>query len=162
MNIPVAASIKDLWGDQEFSKSEWGGINYLVGPNGSGKTRFAEPLKQSLSNAGLKPRYLSAERLGGLEKAAIWGTQGALYRGFDVGSYERYKTYGNEAGLAADAFIILKEKIDVRIRIEAFLSSIFGRRIRFAEEGGFLKPKIQKIVGGSEYEMKEGECHGLR
>ena len=137
-------------------------MNYLVGPNGSGKTRFAEPLRQALSNAGMKPRYLSAERLAGLEKSVMWGQAGALYRGFDVGKYQQYKNYGNEQGLAADAFVILKEKIDVRIRIEAFLSSIFGRRIRFAEEGGFLKPKIQKILGGAEYEMKESECHGLK
>jgi hypothetical protein len=79
-----------------------------------------------------------------------------------VGSYQGYKNYGEQQGLATDAFIILKEKIDVRIRIEAFLSSLFGRRIRFAEEGGFLKPKMQRIVGGNEYEMKESECHGLK
>lgn len=162
MNIPVTAKIPDLWGAQEFAKSDWGGVNYLVGPNGSGKTRFAVPLKQALSAAGMKPRYLSAERLAGLEKSDIWGRSGALDRGFDVGQYEQYKNYGNEQGLAADAFVILKEKIDVRIRIEAFLSSIFGRRIKFAEEGGFLKPKIQKTLGGEEYGMKEGECHGLK
>jgi hypothetical protein len=150
-----------MWGDQEFSKAEWGSVNYLVGPNGSGKTRFAEPLRQALSNAGMRPRYLSAERLAGLEKSVIWGQNSALYRGFDVGRYQDYKNYGNEQGLSADAFVILKEKIDVRIRIEAFLSTIFGRRIRFAEEGGFLKPKIQKILG-AEYEMKESECHGLK
>lgn len=162
MHIPVTVTIQDLWGAQEFSKTEWGGVNYLVGPNGSGKTRFAEPLRKALSNAGMKPRYLSAERLAGLEKSSIWGQHGALYRGFDVSQYQQYKKYGNQQGLAADAFVILKEKVDVRIRIEAFLSTIFGRRIRFAEEGGFLKPKIQKILAGAEYEMKESECHGLK
>jgi len=65
MNIPVRVRIQDLWGVQEFSKSKWGAVNYLVGPNGSGKTRFAEPLRQALSTAGMKPRYLSAERLAG-------------------------------------------------------------------------------------------------
>jgi AAA domain, putative AbiEii toxin, Type IV TA system len=64
--------------------------------------------------------------------------------------------------LSADAFVILKEKINVRIRIEAFLSSIFGRRIRLAEEGGYLKPKMQRVLGGAEYAMKEDECHGLK
>ena len=150
MNIPVTVRIQDLWGGQEFSKTEWGGLNYLVGPNGSGKTRFAEPLRQALSKVGMKPRYLSAERLAGLEKSTIWGHNSPLYRGFNVGEYQRYKEYGKEQGLAADAFVILKERIDVRIRIEAFLSTIFGRRIRFAEEGGFLKPKIQKILSGAE------------
>lgn len=162
IHIPVTVSVPDLWGEQQFSKLEWGGVNYLVGPNGSGKTRFSDQLKNSLSSAGLRPRYLSAERLAGFEKHQIMGHSGALYRGFDVGGYQNYKNYGEQQGLATDAFILLKEKIDVRIRIEAFLSSLFGRRIRFAEEGGFLKPKMQRIVGGNEYEMKESECHGLK
>ena len=87
MHIQVTARIEDLWGDQEFSKSEWGGVNYLVGPNGSGKTRFANPLKKALSTAGFKPRYLSAERLAGLETSTLWGQQSALYQGFDVGRF---------------------------------------------------------------------------
>lgn len=163
MHIPVTAQIPDLWGEQTFTKSEWGGVNYLVGPNATGKTRFAEQLKNALSSAGTKPRYLSAERLAGLEKSHVMGSQGALHRGFNMEDLGRYKLFGSELGQAADAFIILKEKMNVRIRIEAFLSSIFGRRIRFAEEGGFLKPKIQRILGGgAEYAMKESECHGLK
>lgn len=163
INIPVTVSIPDLWGSLQFSKTEWGGVNYLVGPNGSGKTRFADQLKNSIATAGLKPRYLSAERLAGFEKHQnIMGHGGALHQGFNVGTYQNYKSYGEQQGLASDAFVLLKEKIDVRIRIEAFLSSLFGRRIRFAEEGGFLKPKMQRIVGGDEYEMKGSECHGLK
>jgi len=34
-----------------------------------GRLGFAEPLKQALSGSGMKPRYLSAERLAGLEKS---------------------------------------------------------------------------------------------
>lgn len=162
MNIPVTVTIPDLWGAQPFAKTEWGAINFLVGPNGTGKTRFATQLKTSLTRSGLKPRYLSAERLAGLEKHDVMGHGGALHRGFNVGDYASYKSYGAQQGLASDAFVILKEKLNVRIQIEAFLSSIFGRRIRFAEEGGFLRPKLQRVLGGAEYAMKEDECHGLK
>jgi hypothetical protein len=119
-------------------------------------------LKTTLEKAAFKPRYLSAERLAGLEKFHVMGHGGALQQGFNVGQYAQYKSYGAQQGLASDAFVILKEKINVRIQIEAFLSSIFGRRIRFAEEGGFLKPKLQRVMGGAEYAMKEDECHGLK
>ncbi len=162
MNIPVTVTIPDLWGSDAFSKTEWGPINFLVGPNGTGKTRFAARLKGLLANANFKPRYLSAERLAGLEKQNVMGHGSAFSQGFNVGDYAHYKAQGAEQGLSADAFVILKEKLNVRIRIEAFLSSIFGRRIRFAEEGGYLKPKMQRILGGAEYAMKEDECHGLK
>lgn len=162
MNIPVTVTIPDLWGPTSFSKSEWGFTNFLVGANGTGKTRFASHLKAALLSAGLKPRYLSAERLAGLEKENVMGYGGAFSEGFNIRNYSHYKDKSAEQGLAADAFVILKEKINVRIRIEAFLSSIFGRRIRFAEEGGFLRPKLQRVSGGEEYAMKEQECHGLK
>jgi hypothetical protein len=65
----------------------------------------------------------------GLEKYGdIMGHSSALNRGFDVGRYQEYKNYGKGQGLAADAFVILKENLDVRIRIEAFLSRIFASR----------------------------------
>jgi hypothetical protein len=151
MNIPVSVKMPDLWGDVEFSKTEWGGLNYLVGPNGSGKTRFAVQLKACLSREGMKPRHLSAERLSGLEKSSeTLGQSGALRRGFDIGRFSNYRSWSLEQGLAADAFIILKQKIDVRIRVEAFLSSIFGRRIRFDEFGKAAWPTSAVTFGPPE------------
>jgi len=163
MNLDINISIPDLWGEQGFQKNEWGSINYLVGPNATGKTRFAEQLKKQCQNQGLKVRHLSSERLAGLEKQqyGLFGYSN-IYRGLDTGQFAQYIIQGKEYGLSADAFAILKERLDLRIRIEAILSQLFGRRIRLAEEGGFLKPKIQKIVGGDEYGLKESECHGLK
>ena len=111
----------------------------------------------------MKVRYLNAERLSGLERQTYghFGSSG-LVRGFDIGELGYYITQGKKWGLSADAFVILKEKLDVRLKIEASISSLFGRRIRLAEEGGFLKPKMQKIDGGDEYGVKESECHGLK
>jgi hypothetical protein len=150
MNIPVSIKIPVLWGESVFTKNEWAGLNYLVGPNGSGKTRFAEDLRPLLTNAGFSVRYLSAERLTGLERNQnAWGYGLPLNRGFDVGRFEQDKRHGEQDGLAGDAFIILRERLNVRIKVEAFLSSLFERRIRFAEEGGYLRPKMQRILGGS-------------
>lgn len=163
MNIPIKIKIPDLWKDFEFVKNDWGSINYLVGPNGSGKTRFAEALLPQLKTTGLSARYLSAERLAGQERhSESWGHILPLRKGLDVGQFPQYYAWGERQGLSADALIVLKQRLNVRIKVEAFLSSLFGRRIRFAEEGGYLRPKIQRILGGQEYSLKEAECHGLK
>lgn len=163
MNLNINISIPDLWGEEKFQKNEWGSINYLVGPNATGKTRFAEQLKQQCQSQEFKVRYLSSERLAGFEKQrySFFGYS-ELERGLDIGRFTQLKSHGIDYGLSADAFVILKEKLDIKIKIEATLSQLFSKRIRLAEEGGFLKPKIQRIEIGNEYDLKESECHGLK
>ena len=163
MELSVKIKIPYLWGDQEFIKDEWGCTNFLVGQNGTGKTIFAEELRKQCTAQGLKPRYLNAERLAGFERRN-YGHFGYsdINSGFDIGRFGDYKRSATSFGLAADAFVTLKEKLDVRLKIEASLSSLFGRRIRLAEEGGYLRPKMQRIDGGEEYGVKESECHGLK
>ena len=159
----MTISIPDLWGEQQFVKTQWGGINYLVGPNGTGKSRFAEQLRAHCKRAGLRVRYLSSERLAGLESQAYsYFGSSALQQGLSIGEFPRYRQYGTEYGLSADAFVALKEKVDVRIRIEAILSQLFGKRIRLAEEGGYLNPKVERLDWGKEYGFRESECHGLK
>lgn len=163
VTIPVQIKLTDLWGETPFQRDAWSPINFLVGPNATGKTRFAEGLKPQLT-AKLKPRLLGADRLFGLEKGDIaWGTRTRFSHGINIGESQAVQRQGAEQGHAADAFIILKEKLDVHIRLDALLTTFFQRKLRLAEEGGFLKPKLQRIHGGgAEYDLKNGECHGLK
>ena len=164
MNIPITIKLPALWGTETFSKSEWGTINLIVGPNGTGKSLFADQLKAELTKQGIKPRLLNAERLSGLEKQNYSGFShgSALHQGLNISEFQNLKNQGEAYGLSSSAFVILKERLDIRIRIEALLSDIFNKTIRLVEEGGFLKPKIQNISGGVEYGLKEQECHGLK
>lgn len=164
MNLPIRVNLPFLWGEQTFQKDEWGFLNFLVGPNGTGKTLFAEELRAQCQTQGMIPRYLSGERLYGLEKAdyTFTGQYGWMHRGMDFSQLTQLKRGAENTGLSFDAFVILKEKLDVRVKIEASLSQLFGRRIRLAEEGGFLKPKVQRIDAGGEYDLREGESHGLK
>jgi hypothetical protein len=163
INIPINISLPDLWDTKKFSKNEWGEINLIVGPNGTGKSLFADQLKEQLTKNGYNPRLLNAERLSGLEKQPYYNYSGSSFEaGLNISQFDDLKNRGEQYGLSSSAFIILKERLDVRVKIEALLSDIFNKTIRLVEEGGFLKPKIQNISGGTEYGLKEKECHGLK
>lgn len=160
-NIDITIPI--LWENNHFIKNEWGFINYLVGANGTGKSLIAEQIKDHFSNNGYTARYLNAERLIGLEKGEAYRFGGAqLKHGFDIAYLEEYKSRAEISGLSSSAIVILKQRLDIRIKIEALLSDIFGKKIRLVEEGGFLKPKMQNIIAGEEYNLAQNECHGLK
>ncbi len=162
MNIPIKIQIPQVWSGS-FEKNEWNSINYIVGPNGTGKSLFSNQLFTQLIGKGYKTRLLSAERLSGFEKENYtYFTNSSLNDGLNLSRLSNYKDYGQRYGLSTYAFIILRERLDVRIKIEALLSDLFRKTIRLVEEGGFLKPKMQNIDGGEEYGLKEQECHGMK
>jgi len=165
VEIPFEAKLPFLWGEGTFQKNEWSYVNFLVGPNGTGKTLFAEQLIQACPRAGLRTRYLSAERLSGFEKRAYAnaiGISGGLERGINLAQIGQFANRAENSGLSAGAFAILKQKLDVRIRIEATLSELFNRRIMLVEEEGFLRPRLQKSGATGVYDFKTQESHGLK
>lgn len=163
MNIDVSIQLPNVWGGAVFQRDEWGAINFCVGPNGSGKSLFAEQLKDRLQQQGFQPRLISADRLMGLERYSdYWGQQRRPNEGLDIGRFQRTKDEAEQKGLVSDSFILIREKLDIRIRIEAFLSTLFKRRIRLIEQGGFLVPKIINVTSGAEYDFRSQECHGLK
>lgn len=162
MNIPIKIELPQIWAGS-FEKNEWNSINFIVGPNGTGKSLLSNQLYDKLKGKGYKVRLLSAERLSGFEKTNYaYFSSSRLNDGLNISEFSNYKDYGQRYGLSTYAFIILKERLDVRIKIEALLSDLFRKTIRLVEEGGFLKPKIQNIDGGEEYGLKEQECHGMK
>jgi hypothetical protein len=162
ISIRIDINLPILWGTETFSHGDFGSINFIVGPNGTGKTLFADELRNQLNQQGILTRYLSADRLSGLEKSGglIW--HNPYVQGFSFDQFENMKLYGQNLGLGADAFVVLKERLDIRLKIEATLFQLFGRRMRLAEENGFLRPRLQRIEGGGEYKMREAEAHGLK
>jgi predicted ATPase len=163
IHIPISVNLPELWGTKTFIKNEWNEINLIVGPNGTGKSMFAEQLKKQLQAQSYKPRLLTAERLSGLEKQNYtYFASSNFDRGLDISNFSTLKSSGENYGLSSSAFIVLKERLDVRVKIEALLSDIFKKTIRLVEEGGYLKPRIQNNTGGMEYGLKEKECHGLK
>jgi len=162
INIPVKISVPEIWKGQ-FEKENWNFVNFIVGANGTGKSLFSEQLKQEMQRNKLQVRLLTAERLAGFEKFNYtYFSNSGFNSGLDISNFNTYKSYGEQYGLSTSAFVILKERLDIRIKIEALLSDLFKKSIRLVEEGGYLKPKMQNIDGGAEYVLKEKECHGLK
>ena len=162
MNIQINIQLPQIW-QGTFTKNEWNSINFIVGANGTGKTLLSNALRDKLREKGYIARILSAERLAGFEKESYtYFASSQIRDGLNISNFGEYKNYGNQYGLSSSAFIILKERLDIRIKIEAILSDLFNKSIRLVEEGGFLRPKMQDIDGGQEYGLKEQECHGLK
>ena len=137
IDLQIQIRLPQLW-EGTFEKSSWNSINYIVGANGTGKTLFSNELKNALSAQGLEVRLLSAERLAGFEKTDYtYYTNSQVKRGLNISIFNELKDFGSQYGLSSSAFITLKERLDIRIKIEALLTDLFHKTIRLAEEGGF-------------------------
>jgi hypothetical protein len=64
-------------------------------------------------------------------------------------------------GLGASAFILLDERYDIRIRVEAVLAHYFHRAIKIAWTRGNLTITATSPAG-KEYDFIRDECHGIK
>jgi predicted ATP-dependent endonuclease of OLD family len=162
MQITVNFTIPELWANDSFSKSDWGSINYLIGPNGTGKSKFIQKLHEIFRNQSIRVRYLNADRLASWiknENQAYVNSQ--LSRGgINLDWFSDLKQNSRVRGESNDAFVLLKENLDVRIKVESVLSQLLNRTVILEEKGGFLIPSVSK--DNKSYSFKEQESHGLK
>ena len=146
------------WTGGLFRRERIGEINFLVGPNGSGKSRFAEAMKSALP----KCRLLGTDRLMFMSRSTtdLWGDH--FGDGYQKGMFQRYKQSGENQNSAIDTFVILEERPDIRVRLEATLTNLFNRRIYVDWDSGNLVPKVTLGSSGESYRADKDECHGIR
>ena len=62
-----------------------------------------------------------------------------------------------------EIFVRLREDSQVREKIEKVISNMFGKTIKFEKypDGNYI-PMVENKNSGSEYSLKQGECHGLK
>jgi len=153
----VTFNLPKPWDGQPFMIERFGELSFLVGPNGSGKSRFADKLKGALPGA----RLLGTDRLEGMARS----TMSAFFGDNFAGGYQKSQfSYFREAGTAGsgiDAFIILEERPDIRVIVEATLSSLFDRDVSLEWDSGNLVPKARLARTGDSYRMDREECHGI-
>lgn len=157
MNIELG--LPAPWNGKSFKTTKIGFINFLVGPNGSGKSKFAQTLKAKLGNA----RLLGTDRLSGMEQTNplrnIYGDN--LAGGFEKSHFQHYKNAGQQ-GSGIDTLIVLEERMDLRIQVEATLSHLFNRKIFLEWDSGRLLARALLSTTGASYRLDRDECHGIK
>ena len=151
------------WTNQAFETDRIGAINFLVGPNGTGKSRFALQLFNQLGGKGGPVRLLGTDRLSEMawpgSLGNYWGDQ--LATGFAKNHFNAFRTAGTE-GSGIDTIVLLEERVDLRIQIEATLSHLFDREITLEWDSGNLLPKAELRGSGQSYRLDREECHGIK
>src|SRR5262249_46360096 len=59
-------------------------------------------------------------------------------------------------------FVILEERPDIRVKVEATLTTLFNRRISIEWDSGNLIPKAASGTTGETYRLDRDEGHGIR
>ena len=151
------------WSQGRFETNAVGPINYLVGPNGSGKSRFAAELLHQLKSRTRRVRLLGTDRLREMADPGrlgrYWGDQ--LRSGYAKSSFDELRNAGME-GSGIDTFLLLEDRLDLRIRIEATLSHLFDRDVLLEWDSGNLVPKAMRREDGEFYRLDRDECHGIK
>ncbi len=147
------------WENEVFQTNQIGSLNFLVGPNGSGKSRFAKELSRSLVNS----RLLGTDRLSGMEPVSTFKQYfgDPFAEGFAKNQFSTYKAGGQE-GYGIDTFVLLEERMDLRIQVEATLSHLFDREIILEWNSGNLIAMARRIGSTTSYTLDRDECHGIK
>ncbi len=159
INKELSFDLPIPWKQKKFKTSQIGTINFLVGPNGSGKSKFAEALRSHLGNA----RMLGTDRLSGMEQTSplrsIFGDPFAS--GLAKNYFSHYKNAGQQ-GSGIDTIVLLEERMDLRIQVEATLSHLFNRKISLEWDSGNLVARAVLGETGDSYRLDRDECHGIK
>ena len=159
----ISVDLPAPWSTGKFETERVGSINYLVGPNGSGKSRFAAQLLGHFKNRSLKARLLGTDRL---REMANPGTLGPYFgdnfaAGYAKSHFNQLRGAGEE-GSGVDTVLLLEDKLDLRIQVEATLSHLFGRDVVLDWDSGNLVPKAVRRNSGESYRLDRDECHGIK
>lgn len=134
------------------------GINTLVGPNGSGKTRALRGIKAALQATGRidvlgrKIHFLAAGRSSPLEsfRAAVDQPGSANKNDAAVG-HANYRRQWWDFESVTGSLLALDARADLRLKIEARLQQLFDRSVQLSWSQQGLNVRILPVHGGSSY-----------
>ena len=159
IELNLTISLPTPWAGETFEAGQIGPVNFLVGPNGSGKSQFAKELAKRLQGALL----LGTDRLSGMEQvrpfAQMFGDN--FSEGLQKNQFSYFK--GPEtAGSGISTLVLLEERMDLRIQLEAVLGTLFNREIILEWDSGNLIAKARLNGHNDTYRLDREECHGIK
>lgn len=159
----ISIALPAPWSGDTFEAELVGPINYLVGPNGSGKSRFAEELLSYLDAQSFRVRMLGTDRLLEMTNLRAFARHyGDIFaNGYPKNNFDFLRQAG-KGGSGVDTFVLLEDRLSLRIRVEVTLSHLFGRDVVLDWDSGNLVPKAVWRKSGATYRMDRDECHGIK
>lgn len=150
------------FGEKEIEITLYSGFTTFIGANASGKTQtlkaLRDYLKRSIGNE--KVRYLSSNRIGGMEQYRSRGDQYSYSEDqFNIGD-QRTKGARREIETAAGDFFTMDDRKDVYIKVAERLSVLFNRQIYIRWDAGNMKVFFEKTETEDEYSVV-AEASGL-
>lgn len=137
-------------------------LTFIVGPNGSGKTRLLKGLKESFNvPADKKVRFISAGRLAPLEQYRSKTNQYS----YDIDkarfgdSFETEQRHQIES-ISGDLHTLYKRP-DILIKVQERLRKLFKRDIEIGWDSGYLKVSFSRIGASNTYYSSAREASGL-
>ena len=163
MELDLSFPLPLPWDNETFQTNQIGEINYLVGPNGSGKSQFTKTLQAALRQSELRTRLLGTDRLVGMEQIQPFRRfmGDPIGEGLNKNQFEDFKQAG-EFGAGIDAIVLLEERMDLLIQVEATLSHLFNREVMLEWDSGRLVPRARRRGHNAFYRLDREECHGIK
>lgn len=156
---PLGVSLR-LLGDSETEAvvNIQAGINTLVGPNGSGKTRALRGIKSvlqsnnSITSLGRKVHFLAAGRSSPLEayRASVNSPGGINSDDAAVGNAS-YRRQWWEIESVTGPLLALDARAELRLKVEARLQQLLDRSVKLSWSQQGLNVRIAPVGGGPSY-----------
>ena len=134
------------------------GVNTLVGPNGSGKTRALRGIKTALEGTklfgeqGRKIHFLAAGRSSPLESYRSAVNQPNHVDSSDAAvGHANYRRQWWQIESVTGALLALDARADLRLKIEARLQQLFDRSVQLSWSQQGLNVHLSPTSGGSSY-----------
>ena len=81
--------------------------------------------------------------------------------GFAKDQFDYLKSAGAH-GSGIDTIVLLEERMDLRIQVEAILSHLFDREIILEWDSGNLIANVRRRGDSESYRLDREECHGIK